>query len=195
MTLSRRLTSAWRAARCAARNRRTRSSNDSGVALPGMPGGGRRELGAFVLVAGPAEDGDDFLLACGVFEVKRVASATVLGVLFVAILEGNAASGGWRARCSHARDAEAGRINPTGLQALPIVAARSRSKVELWSEGRACCVEVDRGQPATRQDKFWWCLISRLSSSGGGSGAVRCNVTLGQLQRQGTYIRRPATPE
>lgn len=84
MTLSSLLTSACRAARCAARSLRTRSSNDSGTAFWDMPGGGRRELVGFGFV-GDAVAGDDFVLACGVLAVNRVASATVRGVLSAAI--------------------------------------------------------------------------------------------------------------
>ena len=119
MTLSRRDTSWFLAARCAARNRRTFSSRDSGR-LPAPPNGGmlgfcrgcfRGAAAAADLAAEAAADLDDIIvelvwdwaemadaeeeevapaeaflmLACGVLEVKRVASATLRGLPILAM--------------------------------------------------------------------------------------------------------------
>jgi hypothetical protein len=67
------------AARWAALNRRTRSSNVSCGTAPSAPLLGNVCDAAFGLL----EDGVDFAFACGVLEVKRVASATVRGLLLL----------------------------------------------------------------------------------------------------------------
>jgi hypothetical protein len=111
MTLSILDISCVRAARWAARNRRTRSSSDSGrwppaaptreaaaaaVAMAGFPLGGAVVLavaevagvdGALPVAEAVAADWElrAFPLACGVLAVNRVASATLRGVPSIAI--------------------------------------------------------------------------------------------------------------